>query len=56
MLTASSPEFRLDETVWFTLVNGQVHGGWECLTRSWIYMNLFLRPGGAPKNPDPPVL
>ena len=52
-MVANSPQFRLDETLWFTLVNGQTHSSWNCLTRTWNSLALVNPPSGAPRNPNP---
>lgn len=51
-LQVNSLQFRSDETLWFSLVLGQKHSNWNCLTRTWQYMSLFTPPGGAPRNPN----
>ena len=54
-MVANSPQFRLDETLWFTLVNNQKHSSWNCLTRSWDSLSLLSPPSGQSKNPNPPL-
>lgn len=56
LMTVSSPQFRMDETLFFTLVNGQLHGNDECWSRTWLYMATLIPPGGASKNPNPPAV
>lgn len=53
-MIANSPQFRMDETIWFTLVNGQKHSSWNCLTRTWDSLSLLSPATGAPRNPNPP--
>ena len=46
-----SPQFRWDDTLWLELINGQVHGGYECLSRMWMYRVILNPTQGAPRNP-----
>lgn len=55
-MVANSPQFTMDENLWFTLVNDQLHSSYNCLTRTWNSLTQLSPPAGAPKNPNPPVL
>lgn len=54
-MVANSPQFVMDENIWFTLVNGQVHSSYNCLTRTWNSLTQLSQPSGSPKNPNPPT-
>ena len=51
VMAASSPQFVLDKTMTVAVINGQVHGGFECLSRLWIYGNKLFPAEGGPRNP-----
>ena len=53
-LMAISPQFKEDETLFFSLIYGQPHGNGSCNSRFWEYIGRFSPAGGAPKNPNPP--
>lgn len=53
-MIANSPQMELDKSLFFTLANGQVHGSWNCLTRTWNSL-VHLNPAqGSSRNPNPP--
>ena len=52
-MALNSPQLRKDETLLFTLVNGQVHSNTNCFSRTWVYMSSFYPPEGASRNPNP---
>ena len=51
-----SPQFKEDETLFFSLVYGQPHGNGNCNSRIWEYAGRFSPVSGAPKNPNPPQI
>ena len=53
-MMTNSPQFRLDETLWFTLASEQTHGSANCMTRTWNSLSLLSPPAGAARNPSLP--
>ena len=52
LMTINSPQFRMDETLFFALANDQTHSNDNCWTRTWLYLATLSPPGGAAKNPN----
>lgn len=50
-MVAQSPQFVWDATVTLSVVIGQKHGGFECLSRLWLYDNKLFPAQGGPRNP-----
>uniref|UniRef100_A0A0P6DBY8 Uncharacterized protein n=1 Tax=Daphnia magna TaxID=35525 RepID=A0A0P6DBY8_9CRUS len=54
-MIANSPQFSMDESLWFTLASGQVHSSTNCMSRTWNSLSLLSPPAGAARNPNPPA-
>lgn len=50
-MVVQSPQFVWDATVTLSVIIGQEHGGFECLSRLWIYDNKLFPAQGGPRNP-----
>jgi hypothetical protein len=54
-MMANSPQFRMDETLWFTLASGQAHSSSNCMSRTWNSLSLLSPPAGAARRPNFPI-